>query len=323
MEDGNIDPSISFFYHQTMKLNALRDFLAVAEMGGLRAASRQLGVAQPAITRSIQELEKELGVTLFERSAKGVRLTPMGTAFMRRASAVRNELNKAKDEIDQLRGETNGRVSVCLSSASHMALLPQVLRPFRARYPNVWMEIIDAVFPGAEAGLKDGRVDCYVGPTPERISEELQVEKLFDNSRVIMCRKGHPMAQARSLRDLVDAEWLTTSITYKAEEELGPLFAMYGLTAPRLVLRAQSALTFLTTIPYTDLLMMAPIQWLQSPLTSGQVQQIHVAEALPAPPICIVTRSGMPLTPAADYFCTLVRRAGLHRDFSAPPAVQV
>ena len=297
-----------------MKLNALRDFLAVAETGGLRAAARQLGVAQPAITRSIQELEKELGVALFERSAKGVRLTEMGTAFMRRASAVRNELHKAKDEMAQLRGETHGRVRVCLSSASHMALLPQVLRPFRARYPNVWMEIIDAVFPGAEAGLKEGKVDCYVGPTPERISKELQVEKLFDNTRVIVGRKGHPMAQARSLRDLVDAEWLTTSITYKAEEELGPLFALHGLAAPRLVLRARSALTFLTTVPYTDLLMMAPVQWLQSPLASSQVQQIHVVEALPAPPICIVTRNGMPLTPAAEHFCTLLRRASGHRD---------
>ena len=176
------------------------------------------------------------------------------------------------------------------------------------------MEIIDAVFPGAEAGLKDGKVDCYVGPTPERVSKELQVEKLFDNTRVIVGRKGHPMAQARSLRDLVDAEWLTTSITYKAEEELGPLFALHGLAAPRLVLRAQSALTFLTTVPYTDLLMMAPVQWLQSPLASSQVQQIHVVEALPAPPICIVTRNGMPLTPAAGHFCTLLRRASGHRD---------
>ena len=129
-----------------MKLNALRDFLAVAETGGLRAAARQLGAAQPAITRSIQELEKELGVALFERSAKGVRLTPMGTAFMRRASAVRNELHKAKDEMAQLRGETHGRVSVCLSSASHMA-------PAAAGA---------AALPGALSECLDGNHRCSV-----------------------------------------------------------------------------------------------------------------------------------------------------------------
>src|SRR5437879_6227964 len=134
-----------------MKLHELRDFLAVTERGGLRAAARHLGLPQPAITRSIQALEKELGVALFERHAKGVRLTPMGSAFLRRAAAVRSELQRARDEIDQLRGETHGRLSACLSSAAHMALLPQVLPSFRARYPNVRIEIIDDLFPAIEA----------------------------------------------------------------------------------------------------------------------------------------------------------------------------
>ena len=61
-----------------MKFSAVRDFLAVAERGSLRAAARQLNGSQPAISRSIQELERELGVVLFERSPSGVQLTPMG-----------------------------------------------------------------------------------------------------------------------------------------------------------------------------------------------------------------------------------------------------
>lgn len=297
-----------------MKLNALLDFLAVAEHGALRAASRHMGVPQPSISRSIQELEKELGVALFERGAKGVRLTPMGSAFLVRATSVRSELNRAKDEINQLRGETHGRVTICLSSVPHMALLPHVLKPFRARYPNVWMELIDGVFPALEADLKSGKVDFYVGPTPERVSPELQVEKLFDNTRIIVGRHGHPLADATSLRELADAEWMTTSITHKAEEELGPLFKQHGLPAPRLVMRAQSALTFLTTVPYSDLLMMLPVQWLSSPLSRGLMCQIKVSETLPAPPICIVQRTGLPLTPAAEHFCALLRRASGYRD---------
>ena len=301
-----------------MKFNALRDFLTVSELGGLRAAARHLGLPQPAITRSIQELEKELGVALFERHAKGVRLTPMGQAFLRRATAVRSELQRARDEIDQLRGETHGHITVCLSSAPHMALLPPVLRPFRARYPNLRMEIIDAVFPAAEAALKDGTVDCYIGPTPPNVAGELQVEKLFDNKRVILGRKGHPLANARSLRDLVDAEWVTTSITHKAEEELGPLFAQHDLPPPRLVLRAQSSLTFLAVLSSSDLLLMAPIQWLEFAPARDVLQQIKVSEPLPAPPICIVQRTGLPLTPAAEYFCDLMRRASAHRDNTMP-----
>src|SRR3954471_20677338 len=99
-----------------MKLNQLRDALAVAEASSVRAAARSLGVAQSALTRSIQELERELGVPLFERQARGVSLTPMGALFVRRAQSVRNELRLAREEIDQARGHLHGRVRVCLST---------------------------------------------------------------------------------------------------------------------------------------------------------------------------------------------------------------
>ncbi len=295
-----------------MKFSAVRDFLAVAERGGLRAAARHLGLAQPVITRSIQELEKELGVPLFERSAKGVRLTPMGETFLRRAYAVRNELQKAKEEIDQLRGQAHGTVTACLSSVSHLALLPYALGAFRKQYPTIHLHIIDGVFPNVEAQLVEGRIDFYVGPTPPAVPRELQAEKLFDNTRVILGRKDHPLAKARSLKELVDAEWITTSITTKAEEELGPLFAEHGLPPPRLAMRAESAQTFLVSMVYSDLLMMVPVQWVKFPLWRDVLQQVKVKESLPAPPVHIVRRAGMPLTPAAEYFCDMIRRAAAH-----------
>ena len=113
---------------------------------------------------------------------------------------------------------------------------------------------------------------------------ELRVEKLFDNTRVILGRKGHPLAQAKSLRELADAHWITTSITHKAEEELGPLFEKHGLPAPKLAMRAQSALTFLTALPSSDLLMMLPVQWLRYPLLRDTFQEIKVRRSCPRRP---------------------------------------
>ena len=295
-----------------MKFSAVKDFLAVAERGGLRAAARHLGQAQPVITRSIQELEKELGVALFERSAKGVRLTPIGQTFLRRAYSVRNELQKAKEEIDQLRGEAHGSVTVCLSSVPHLALLPNALGPFRQQFPNVQLHVIDATFPNIEVSLAEGRVDVYVGPAPANLAPGMHGEKLFDNTRVILGRKGHPLAGARSLGELAGAEWITTAITTKAEEELGPLFAVHGLPPPRIGMCAQSAQTFLVSMVYSDLLMMLPVQWVKFPLWRDVLQQIMVREALPGPSIYIVRRAGMPLTPAAEYFSDMVRRASGH-----------
>ena len=296
-----------------MKLNHLRDVLAVAERGSLRAAARHLGVAQPALTRSIQELERELGVPLFERHPTGVVVTPMGELFVRRASAVRSELARAREEIDQLRGKTHGRLSACLSTVPHIALLPYALPSFRARYPDVHLDLSEGLFPTIETALRSGIVDVYVGPPPaEAPGPDLLVEKLFDNTRVILGRKDHPLAHARSLRELIDAQWLSTSVTIKAEEELSPLFAQHGLPAPRLVLQAHSALTMLVAMAYSDLLTMLPVQWTEFALTRDALQRIDVAETLPAPPICIVRRAGLPLTPAGEYFCDMMRRAGAH-----------
>jgi len=67
-----------------MKLNQLRDMLAIVERGSLRAAARHLDLAQPALTRSIRSLEKDLGTTLFEREAKGMVLTAAGQLFYQR-----------------------------------------------------------------------------------------------------------------------------------------------------------------------------------------------------------------------------------------------
>lgn len=297
-----------------MKLNALRDFVAVAERGSLRAAARQLGVAQASITRSLQELEKELGVTLFERHARGVSLAPIGEVFLRRAKAVQSELRRAQDELDQLKGATHGEISVCLSTVPHMVMLPLALARFRERFPDVKLDIIDGLLPRVENELKDGTVDFYIGPVHDNVERELSVEKLFDNPRVILGRKGHPLAGARSLSELVNAEWATASLTHLPVDELGPLFARNGLPEPRLVVQAQSALTFLFTVAYSDLLIMLPQQWTQAPLFSQVFDRIDIVEQLSIAPICLVVRHGRPLTPAAEYFCTMLREAALHRD---------
>lgn len=299
-----------------MKLHHLRNLLAVARTGSVRAASRELDIAQPALTRSIQELERELGVPLFERKARGLVPTALGDAFIRRAKSVDNELLRARDEIAQMRGMTHGSVRVALAMVPHMALLPYALRPFLLRYPDVHLDIVDAVFPTVRAGVADGTMDCYIGPAPEQLSEGLLLEPLFENTRVIVGRRGHPMAKAKSLRDLAGAEWMSTSITAHAEHELGPLFRQHRLPAPKLVLQAHSALTLSVALVNSDLLTMLPIQWTEFHLTREALQTIAVKEILDAPTICIIRRAGLPLTPAAEHFCDLMRRAVAHMRLS-------
>ena len=103
-----------------------------------------------------------------------------------------------------------------------------------------------------------------------------------------------------------------------AEYELGPLFTQHGLPEPKLVLQAHSALTLIVSLLHSDLLAMAPVQWTGFSLTKDALQTIEVSEPLQAAPICLIQRAGLPLTPAAEHFCDLLRRAVVHLGAGKP-----
>ncbi len=296
-----------------MKLTQLGYVAAIAEQGSLRAAARHLGVAQPAFSRSIAELERELGAPLFERRARGMIATPLGEAFVRRANAILNDVRRARDEVEQLKGSATGEITVGLSIAAHLSLLPGSLRPFRDRHPKVRLHIVEGFYPTLAPGLQDGSVDFYIGPDPGlRLPAALKKETLLAGTRAVLCRVRHPLAAATSLQALRDAEWITTSITPKAEKEIGDVFRRHRLPEPKLVLQSQSALTLLTCLTNSDLLAMAPPQWVVSPIANQLLRTIPVKEELSAVPIIVVTRRDVPLAPAANYLLDLMKRTAGH-----------
>ncbi len=293
-----------------MKLNQLRMVLAIADKGSLRAASRELGISQPSLTHSLADLERELGATLFERRSRGMVPTPVGRVFLRRAAVIDSETRRAREEVAQFLGSDQGEVLVCLSVVAHLVLLPMALPLFQQRFPGVRLRIVEGAFPAVEPRLRDGSMDFYIGPAPEPAAASgYAVEKLFDNTRAVFARSGHPLAQARSLADLADASWVTTGITGKADAELRELFAQHGMPPPRLVLQAESMLTTLTSVISTDALVLTLRQYEEFPLTRGALHRIPIREELAAPPITIVQRAALPLAPAADYLCDMFRRA--------------
>lgn len=310
-----------------MKLSHLRDILAVSEHGSLRAAGRHLGIAQPAITRSIREIEHELGVPLFERHAKGVRLTPMGEVFVRRATTIDSELRRAREEIGQLKGRATGQVTVALSTASSIALLPRVVADFRRRYPEALLKISESFFHAAEAEILDGRIDFYVGPLDIAAStSKFTVEKLYDNSRLVVGRRGHPLSGATSLAQLTDAYWVSPTLSTRSEEgltysdiDLDDVFERVGLPRPKVVIHARSALVVMLAIADSDLLTVLPHQWLDYPATADRIMAFSSLPPLPAPAICIARRVDVPLTPMAEYLYDLVGRTAANYLTPQPP----
>ncbi len=292
-----------------MKLNQLRDMVAIVERGSLRAAARHLELAQPALTRSIRALERELGTTLFQREATGMVLTPMGQLFYQRASFVVNELRRAREELEQAAGGLQGSVVAGLSIMPHVGMLPYALNVFRQRYSQVRLQLIEGLFPDVESALREGSIDFYLGAAP-RVAPApgLAMDLLFENRRTVVCRKGHPLSGARSLKALADAEWAITGVDYNAEDDIGRLFASHGLPAPSVLLRARSAMSMMVALAHSDLLAMLPVQWEEFPMTRDTLQTIRIREILPAPNIVLIRRPDLPLTPAAEFFCDVLCR---------------
>ncbi|WP_310628428.1 LysR substrate-binding domain-containing protein [Limnohabitans sp.] len=292
-----------------MKLDQLQHLIAIVEQGSLRAAAKRLDVPQPALTRSIRSLEKELGVDLFARQTTGMSLTAEGRRFQVRASAIVNEARRAKEEIQLVRGDYEGTVSAALSIMPHVGMLPSTLPVFNRTYPKVRLRISENLLPAVESALREGSVDFYLGAAPHQSpSAGLTMQHLCDNTRVVVGRKNHPLLKATHLKELAQADWATTAIDYNAEEDLARLFGNYQLPAPRVMFQARSAMSVLVALAQTDLLAMLPVQWIHNPMTRDLLQAFSLEEKIPAPSIVLVRRVDLPLTPPAEFFCDVLLR---------------
>lgn len=289
-----------------LKLHHLRDFVAIAQHRSVRAAARHLNLAQPSLTRSLSELERELGVPVMERHARGVTLTTSGERFLVRATNALNEIRRAGEEARQFAGEDVGSVSVALSATPMLALAPYAVPRFHAAHPAVALRIVEATFPAAEARLLDGQIDFYAGAAPETLSRKFQSRTLFSNQLVVMARQGHPLAGARRLRELQQADWVQTGL---GDGEVEGMFRAAGLDAPRSQLRIESVLGLLTVVSQSDCLTALPRQWTDIAMFRTALTPIVVRETLPGPSVVLVTRVGIPLTPAAEQFAVLLERA--------------
>ena len=219
-----------------MKLQNFREVMAVAEQGSVRAAARFLNVSQPSLTRSLAGLERQLGGSLFERRARGMVPTLLGQAFVRRAASILHEVRRTRDAVAQLCGRTTGAVTAGLSIAAHLALLPSALVPFRKRYPDTKLHIIEGFYPTLEPGLRNSDVDFYIGVDPGRkIAPKLTRELVAPNRRAVLCRSGHPLASATSLAQLCTAERREAFIEERSLDLAFPPARSHALSEPRWV----------------------------------------------------------------------------------------
>lgn len=146
-----------------MRLTQIRDFLAVVECGGVRAAARKLGVAQPTLSNSVRELEAELHVQLLGRSSRGVVLTLAGRSFHARAQVAATELRKASEEAAQTGGSVAGTVTFSMGPVGLIAVLTEALARFRRQFPQACVNVVEGHGHLMLTDVRNGQLDFAFG----------------------------------------------------------------------------------------------------------------------------------------------------------------
>ncbi|YCI04756.1 LysR substrate-binding domain-containing protein [Ensifer sp. D2-11] len=295
-----------------IQLRHVRAFLAVADTGSIRTAALRLNVSQPALSKTIQELEEILSVPLYTRSAHGSSPTEFGRAFLHRARIIDTEFSRAQEEISQMVGSKGGKVAVGISAIAAMLMASHALQRFWKKNPNVNVRISDGLLDRLIGGVRQGEFDFAVGGvSPTSIAPDLTIEPLFENSIVPVVRAGHPLSDATSLKDLAGADWLFTNDQPTFMALMNQYFTDHGAPPPRVLLTCESFSAVLDILPSTDLVAALPKSCLTHPLIRDRIVGLALAEGGSHTTVGLVSRAGVPLTPLAAGLAKAFRQVGI------------
>lgn len=295
-----------------MKLIALQALAAAVETGSLRSAARRLDLSQPALTKTVRELERELGAALLMRSSKGVVPTAQGKVLFEQARKTLRELDTTVDQIQQLGGRMVGELSVGAVPLAVMLLIPETLRTFGAAFPDIRLRVSEELYVAQLQRLRRGEVDVAVGGIPPGLaSGEFLVEPLLETRMVVVVRKGQPLEGARSLRELARAKWVYTGAT-SDEGYAKTLYESHGMPPPAVGAVVNSTLALLSLVGSGDFVGLLPQQIAVHPLCARYLQVVPVAEAGLPLTVGAIVRSDSVLSPAVRHFIAHLHRAAHH-----------
>ena len=185
-----------------MELRHLRYFVAVAEMENVsRAATQRLHVAQPSLSRQIRDLEDEVGVPLLERTARAVRLTDAGRAFLEEARAILKHTDEALLRARTVGGKRETELHLGDFPLATARIMPRLLRNFQKAMPNVHIKLHDWPVEKDIAAVRDGKLHLaiIIPPLTGNWRRELRFEELTSLRVCLAVSCDHPFAQRPSV----------------------------------------------------------------------------------------------------------------------------
>src|SRR5271165_1192056 len=152
-----------------MELHQLRYFCAIAETGSFSKAALKAHISQPSLSQQIRKLEDELGVKLFDRLGRSVRLTEFGLSFLPRARTVLHDLEAARTEVAEKISSVSGSLSIGVIPTIAPYFLPRILPKFSREWPQAKLSVVEEITPQLLEKLRAGSIDIAIVALPLQV----------------------------------------------------------------------------------------------------------------------------------------------------------
>jgi DNA-binding transcriptional LysR family regulator len=257
----------------------LRAFLAIVDAGSLGMAAEALHVTQPALSRMVRRLEIQLGVSLFERRSTGMELTNYGEALLPHATVLSAEGARALEQINSLRGLGQGTLRIGSVASAAIVVLPPVLDRILTQWPNLHVQITEAVEDILETALANNSIDVVISG-PIRESEEIMLasEHEFTDRYSVISAATHPLQKRGDLviEDLASERWVMPPEEAEPRKRFAALAAKLGVAPPRVAVETRYPAVIKALVAGTKFL-----GWLPAPLfaaeeSAGLIKRLRV-----------------------------------------------
>lgn len=286
---------------------------ALVDAGSEGRAAQHLGVSQPAVHQSLQQLEHMVAAPLFIRSRSGLRLDDAGEGLLLASRLAQAELRQAVDEWPEPGAALQGRLAVGTLPFSTTMLLAPAVEQLLAQQAHVQLVLIDGTFDALVAQLRHAELDCIVGALRSAPpAADLSQEVLFEDRLAVVARAGHPLAQRRRLGwpALRTAQWVMPMPNTPAEKAFAQMLQAAGLPAPAGQVRANSALMMQAMLQDSDRLALMSPRQVAREIAAGLLVELPLPVQHAQRQIGAMWRTGYLPTPAAAQWQGILRQVG-------------
>ena len=298
------------FLDQRLRLPLLRAVDAVATHGSLLKASAALGISQPALTKSLHELEDLLQLRLFDRHPRGVRPTAAGAVFVRSARRVLAELRRLDEELDELSGPGGGTVALGALPVAAVGVLPGALARLKATHPDIKARLRQGRTEELLPLLASSELDLIVGRLYERaVPDGFVREPLWTEPISVLARAGHPVFSRGgpvTVEELRRYDLVLPTVTQRVGQEIEHLLSLLGLE-PTASLRSSSYGFIREMLLATDLISVMPRLLMAGDLLRGALRVVPLPIPAPDRPAGLIVPRDRALPQAGRAFVECLR----------------